>query len=83
MRKPERQNISRNLVHRPLRNGIDEVVAKLQAAAEDAVAVLYASLFDCSAAVRLRAALAIQELGTISTTARLLEHRIGELERLK
>jgi hypothetical protein len=83
MRNQGQQNNSENLIHRRSRDGIDEVVAKLQAAADDAVVVLHASLFDCSAAVRIRAALAILDLGMISTMARELERRISELERLK
>jgi hypothetical protein len=83
MRKPAPQNNSGNVFNRRSYNRVDEVVTKLQAAADDAVAVLHASLFDRSAAISIRAALAILDLGIISTAAGELERRISELERLK
>ncbi len=61
----------------------EKVLAKLEDAAVDAVAALHASLFDCSASVRVRAAVAILSFGIISTEARDLDSRVAEFERLK
>ena len=60
-----------------------EIAAKLEAAADDAIAALHSDLFDSSAAIRIRAAVAILTFGSFSTEAIELERRVRELERVK
>ena len=74
---------TRTKMRRESPTNFEKVTAKLRSAAADAVTVLYASLFDSSAAVRIRAAEAILNLGAISETALELQRRVSELERVK
>lgn len=61
----------------------EEFLARLRAAAIDAVAVLSAGLLDSTPAIRIRAAVAILNLGTIATEIEELENRLIVLERSK
>jgi hypothetical protein len=61
----------------------EEVLAKLQAAAADAVTVLHAGLFEGPPSTRIRAALAIVKLGITFAEVRNLESRLSMLELRK
>ncbi len=64
-------------------NSIEFVTTKLQAVAKDAVATLHAGLFNPSPSVRIRAALAILNLGKDFEKISDLESRLSALERRK
>ncbi|MGO9450852.1 MAG: hypothetical protein ACLQDV_07365 [Candidatus Binataceae bacterium] len=67
----------------PGNGSFEEVAARLQASSIEAVDTLRAALFDSSAAVRIRAAVAILNLGTIAAERRELEDRVAALEKVK
>jgi hypothetical protein len=74
---------SANCAGRHLQNNFEEVAAKLQMVAPDAVSVLHAALFDGSPATRIRAASAIINLATICAEISELGIQVSALERRK
>ncbi len=70
-------------IQRRRKNSFEEAMAKLIAAAPDAVTTLRAALFDPSASIRIRAAAAILNFGTIFAELKELERRLNVLERRK
>ncbi len=65
------------------KENFEHVLAKLQAAAADAVAILHAGLFEGTPATKIRAALAIVNLATTFVEMKDLEGRLVALERRK
>lgn len=74
---------SASFARRHSQNNSEEVAARLEAVAPDAVAVLHAALFDGSRSTRIRAALAILNIAIISTEIKALESHVSRLEQLK
>lgn len=70
-------------IQRRRKNSFEEAMAKLKAAAPDAVSTLHAGLFDPSASTRMRAAAAILNFGTIFAEIGDLKSRVSVLERRK
>jgi len=61
----------------------EEVAARLEAAAIDAVTIFHAGLLDGSESTRIRAAAAILSFGTIFAEIHDLKSRVGALEKRK
>ncbi|MGO9606228.1 MAG: hypothetical protein ACLQAT_23020 [Candidatus Binataceae bacterium] len=65
------------------RESIEDVALRLEASGIEAVDTLRAGLFDDSAAIRLRAAVGILNLGKIAAEIGELENRVAALEKVK